>query len=126
MAVDPDLLAYVRELFEGLGPLRTGRMFSGAALYAEGDAMFAMIAASGTVYMKSDATTEAAYLAAGARPFTYTRKEGVREVRALLSLPDSALDDPEEALFWARLSLPPARAAALEKRRRKPRRPARG
>nr|WP_254871410.1 TfoX/Sxy family protein [Pseudooceanicola sp. HF7] len=115
-------MEHLRDLFSGLGPLRTGRMFSGAAIYAEEDAMFAMVSSSGTVYMKSDASTEQAYLAAGATPFFYTRKEGTREVRSLMSLPESALDDPEEALEWARLSLGPARAAAAEKRRAKAKR----
>jgi DNA transformation protein len=41
-----------------------------------------------------------------------------------MSLPESALDDAEEALVWARLSLPPARAAAEAKRRQKARKAA--
>ncbi|KAA2316107.1 TfoX family protein [Pseudooceanicola sediminis] len=122
MAVDPDFIDHVRDLFSGLGPLRTGRMFSGIAVYAEEDAMFAMITASQTIYMKTDAACQAAYLAAGATPFTYTRKTGARQVTSLMTLPDAALDDPDEALIWARLSLPAARAAAAEKRRTKARR----
>ncbi|PJE29853.1 DNA transformation protein [Pseudooceanicola antarcticus] len=125
MAVDPDFLEHVQDLFSGMGPLRMGRMFSGAAIYADEDAMFAMVSASGQIYMKSDDSTEAAYLAAGSEFFTYERKEGSREVRSLMTLPESALDDPEEALHWARLSLPPAQAAAAEKRRAKARKQAR-
>jgi DNA transformation protein and related proteins len=122
MAVDPDFLDHVRDLFSGLAPLRMGRMFSGVAVYTEDDVMFAMIAASGTIYMKTDATSQPAYLAAGATPFTYTKAAGTQQITSLMSLPDTALDDPEEALSWARLSLPAARAAALEKRRTKARR----
>ncbi|MBY5972316.1 TfoX/Sxy family protein [Ferrimonas balearica] len=125
MAVDPDFLEHLRDLFADLGPLRVGRMFSGAALYVEEDVMIAMISASGTIYMKSDATTEAAFRAAGSAPFTYARKPGPRVVPSLMSLPESALDDPEEALHWARLSLGPARAAAVAKRAAKARRAAR-
>ena len=44
----------------------------------------------------------------------YTAPTGAREVRSLMSLPEAALDDPDEALRWARLSLAPARAAAAE------------
>lgn len=125
MAVDPDFLYHVRDLFAGLGPLRLGRMFSGAALYVEEDVMIAMISASGTIYMKSDATTEAAFRAAGSEPFVYTRKDGRRQVTSLMSLPEPALDDPEEALHWAELSLGPARAAARAKRAAKARKAAR-
>lgn len=124
MAVDPDFVEHVRDLFAGLGPLRTGRMFSGVALYAEDDAMFAMISSSGTIYMKTSPETIGAFRAAGAEPFTYECKTGTRET-SLMSLPESALDDAEEALHWGRLAMGPARAAAEAKRRDKARRAAR-
>jgi DNA transformation protein and related proteins len=123
MPAPAEIVAHARDLFGGLGPVTTGRMFSGTALYVEGDVMFATIL-GGTIWMKSDATTEAAYLAAGSRPFTYQRKTGPREARSLMSLPESAMDDPDEALDWARRSLPPARAAAEAKRRDKARKAA--
>jgi DNA transformation protein and related proteins len=124
MATDPELLDHVLDLFAGLGRISTGRMFSGSALYVEGDVMFAAIL-GGTVWMKSDATTEAAYLAAGSRPFTYQRQTGVREARSLMSLPEAALDEADTALEWARLSLAPARLAAEQKRDAKARKAAR-
>lgn len=120
MATDPELLDHVLDLFAGLGRISTGRMFSGTALYVQGDVMFAAIL-GGTVWMKSDASTEAAYLAAGSRPFTYQRQTGPREARSLMSLPEPAMDDAEAAVSWARLSLAPAAAAALAKRNAKAR-----
>lgn len=125
MAVDPDFLEHVLDLFSGLGPLRTGRMFSGAGLYVDEDVMFAMISSSGIVYLKSDDSTAQAFLEAGAKPFWYTRGERTQQVTSFMSLPESALDDPEEALYWARLALPPAEAAAAGKRRAKARKKAR-
>ncbi|MBR9765442.1 MAG: TfoX/Sxy family protein [Rhodobacteraceae bacterium] len=125
MAVDPDFLEHVRELFSGLGPLRTGRMFSGAGLYVDEDVMFAMITSTGTVYLKSDETTARAFLDAGSEPFSYRRGDRSQQITSFMSLPESALDDPEEALHWARLALPPAEAAASEKRRAKARKAAR-
>lgn len=125
MAVDPEFVEHVLDLFSGLGPLRTGRMFSGVAVYAEEDAMFAMISSSQTVYMKSDAATLPAFEAAGAEPFTYTRSSGERQVTSLMSVPESAMDDASEALDWARLSMGPARAAAAKKRAEKARKAAR-
>jgi DNA transformation protein and related proteins len=124
MATDPELLDHVLDLFAGLGRISTGRMFSGTALYVEGDVMFAAIL-GGTVWMKSDATTEAAYLAAGSRPFSYQRQTGQREARSLMSLPEAALDDADTALEWACLSLAPARVAAEQKRDAKARKAAR-
>ncbi|MGH1453018.1 MAG: TfoX/Sxy family protein [Paracoccaceae bacterium] len=125
MAVDAELRDHVLDLFSGLAPLRTGRMFSGLAIYTEDDVMFAMIASSGTVYMKSDDNTHAAYAAAGSQPFTYTRANGSQQVTSLMSLPDSAMDDPDEAQQWAQTALPPARAAATKKRAEKARKQAR-
>ena len=57
MAVVPEFLEHLRDLFADLGPLSVRRMFSGAALYVGQDMMIAMISASGTIYMKSDETT---------------------------------------------------------------------
>lgn len=125
MAVSDEVLEHALDLFRSLGPLRTGRMFSGVALYAEEDVMFAMIASSGTIYMKSDERTAARYLAAGSEPFTYTRATGMRQVTSLMSLPDSAADDPDEAADWGRLSMGPARVAADQKRADKARKAAR-
>ena len=118
MATDPDLLAHALDLFAGLEPISTGRMFSGTALYVQGDVMFACIL-GGTVWMKSDADTAAAYRAAGSRPFAYLRKTGMRQATSLMSLPDAAMESPDEALQWARLSLPAAEAAAATKRAQK-------
>ncbi|WP_127902529.1 TfoX/Sxy family protein [Solirhodobacter olei] len=123
MATDPELLDHVLDLFSGLGRVTTARMFSGTALYVEGDVMFAVVI-SDTVYMKSDAATAPAYAEAGALPFSYDDRNGRHKVTSLLSLPESAMDDAEEALAWARLSLPPARAAAAVKRRQKARKAA--
>ena len=124
MATDPEFLAHVRDLFAALGEITTGGMFSGTALYVDGDVMFAAIL-GGTVWMKSDPSTAPAFEAAGSRPFSYDRKSGPRLVPSLMSLPDAALDDPDEALRWAALSLAPARAAAAQKRREKARKAAR-
>ncbi len=120
MPASPELVAHARDLFAGLGPITTGRMFSGSALYVEGDVMFAAILGD-VIWMKSDDATRAAFEEAGARAFSYTRATGARQVTSLMSLPDAAMDDPAEALGWARLSLGPARAAAEKKRREKAR-----
>jgi len=124
MATDPGFLDQALDLFGGMGRITTGRMFSGTALYVEGDVVFAYLL-QGTIFMKSDATTDAAYRAAGSQPFTYARAKGLVEARGLMSLPEAAMDDPEAALHWARLSIVPARAAAQRRRAEKARKAAR-
>lgn len=117
MATDPDFIEHVRDLFADLAPLRTGRLFGGTAIYAD-DAMFAVIFGD-AIYMKSDADLTPRYIDAGSEPFIYDTKTGPRTIKGLMSLPDAALDDPEEAMQWAHLSMIPALKAAEEKRRKK-------
>jgi len=97
-------------------------MFGGAGIYLD-DAMFALVVED-TLYMKADAELAAAYAEAGSAAFTYDTRNGPRTIPGLMRLPDSALDDPDEALDWARRSLVPA-AAAAKKRAAKARKAAR-
>ncbi|MBB4023196.1 MULTISPECIES: TfoX/Sxy family protein [Actibacterium] len=117
MATDPGFLTFARDLFAPLGPISTKRMFGGTGLYI-GDAMFAALLGD-TIYMKAEGPLVAAYQAAGSEPFSYGTKAGRRAIPGLTSLPDSALDDPDEALDWARKSLADAETAAARKRARR-------
>ncbi len=115
MATDPEFLAHIADLFSGHGPLRVGRLFGGTSLYID-DAMFAVIFGE-TVYMKSDKTTRPRFDDAGSVPFSYETKTGERVIPGLMSLPESALDDPEEAQEWIAISMVPARKAATKRRK---------
>ncbi len=115
MAADPDFISHVTDLFSSFGPIRSGRLFGGTSLYID-DAMFAVIFGD-SVYMKSDKTTRALYDEAGSVAFSYETKGGERVIPGLMSLPDSAMDDPDEAQTWMRISLEPARKAAAKRRK---------
>ena len=118
MAYDPDFGEWVREHFAALGPLEIKRMFGGAAVYANG-LIFALLD-DGMVWLKADEINAPLLIEAGARQFTYPTRDGALMAMAYWSLPESALDDPEEAANWARQSI----AAALRKAAaRKPRNP---
>ena len=114
MATDPGFLEFARDLFSPLGPISTKRLFGGTGLYI-GDAMFAAIL-SDAIYMKAEGALIDAYQAEGSEPFSYGSKTGTRVIPGLTSLPESALDDPEEALSWARKSLVCAEETAARKR----------
>jgi DNA transformation protein len=103
-----------QDLFAGLGPVRVRPMFGGQGIYS-GDAMFAL-EAGGELYLKADGETSAAFEAAGSRPFAYS-KDGKTTTMSYWRLPDSALDDPEEATRWGRLAVEAARRAAAKKRK---------
>ena len=118
MAYDPDFGEWVREHFAALGPVEIKRMFGGAAVYANG-LIFALLD-DGVVWLKADEVNAPVLQAAGARQFTYPTKDGNEMTMAYWSLPESALDDPDEAVDWARQSIDAALRKAAAKRVRKP------
>jgi len=123
VALSPEFADHLRDLFGALGPVETRRMFGGAGVYL-GDAMFALVV-DDTLYMKADAELAEVYAEAGSTPFSYDTRTGLRTIPGLMRLPDSALDDTDEALDWARRSLVPAELAAAKKRAEKARKAAR-
>lgn len=125
MAVSPEFREHVLDLFAGLGPVEIRRMFGGAGVYF-GDACFALILSSEEIFMRGDAEVGPAYEAAGSEQWIY---DGQAKSKPTLMpywrLPESAMDDPDEAAEWARRSLEPARASAAEKAAAKARKAAR-
>lgn len=119
MAYDPDFGEWVREHFAALGPLEIRRMFGAAAVYANG-LIFALLD-DGMVWLKADEINAPLLVEAGARQFTYPTKDGARMAMAYWSLPESALDDPDEAADWARQSIAAALRKAAARKPRKPR-----
>ncbi len=118
MALSAEMRAFASELFAGLGPLTFKPMFSGGAFSLHG-MTFALILQD-ELWIKVDGETDAEFEAAGSPRFSYSRKDGrVVDVK-YRRLPETALDDADEALVWARLGLQAADRAAL---RRKPKRP---
>src|SRR5580704_16428018 len=116
-------LAFAEDLFSGLGAVKARRMFGAAGLYADA-VMFGLID-EGRIYLKTDAALQADLEAAGAVAWIYTERQGpkagVSQETSYWSLPESALDDPEEACAWARraLAIAEAKKAAAPARRRR-------
>jgi DNA transformation protein len=113
MAGFPD---FVTELLEGLGPVRVRRMFGGAGVYAD-DVMFGLID-DDVLYLKTDEALRAELAANGSVSWIYRGRGGPLEETSYWRLPESALDDPEEAVAWARKALAVAAAKAAKKRPR--------
>lgn len=123
MALSAEFREHVRDLFSGLGPVDVRRMFGGAGVYV-GDACFALIVDE-VIFMRGDTDLGPAYEAAGSEQWIYVGGKRGPVAMPYWRLPESALDDPEEAVAWARRSLVPAENAAAEKRTAKARREAR-
>jgi DNA transformation protein and related proteins len=112
---------YVKELFAGLGPVQIKRMFGGAGGYADG-VMFLLLG-NDTIHLKVDDALKVELREAGSGPFVWTPQSGPRVGESIdlgyWRLPDSALDDPDEAVIWGRKALAVAKAKAAAKTPRK-------
>ena len=109
---------YVKELFAGVGPVQIKRMFGGAGGYTDG-VMFLLLG-SDTIHIKVDEALKVELREAGSGPFEWTPKNGPRAGETIdlgyWRLPDSALDDPDEAAAWGRKALAIAKAKAKLKK----------
>ncbi len=123
MAVSAEFREHVRDLFSGLGPVEIKRMFGGAGVYLD-DACFALIVDE-VIMMRGDDALGPDYEAAGAEQWVYEGGKRGPVAMPYWRLPESALDDPDEAVAWARRSLVPAQTSAAEKRAAKARKAAR-
>jgi DNA transformation protein len=116
---------FVRELFAGVGRVEVKRMFGGAGAWADG-VMFLLIA-DDTIHIKVDDVLKAELRAEGCGPFVWEPQSGPRAGEKIdlgyWRLPDSALDDPDEAAVWGRKALAVAKAKASAKKPKKAKAP---
>ena len=105
MAVSDEQIDMVRDLFEGVGPITTRKMFGGLGIYSEGT-IFAVLMSDGQLKLKGAGEMAKVFDAEGWARWTYQR-DGSDRVAAMpyWSLPDALLDDPEEASAWAQRAL---------------------
>ncbi len=103
----------IREIFRGLGPVQIRRMFGGQGVYRD-ELMFALVA-SGELYLKTDDESVAFFRDAGSRPFSYETRDGSKTLTSYWLMPESALDDPEEAAELGRMAVAAARRKATGK-----------
>ncbi len=98
----------IHDMFDSLGPITIKRMFGGKGIYHQGRIL--ALEVDGEILLKADAESTPAFEAAGSQRWTYSGKK--RPVNMpYWSIPDVALDDPDELSKWVRL----AYEAALRK-----------
>ncbi|MFB2553248.1 TfoX/Sxy family protein [Ensifer soli] len=93
--------ADIEDMFQSLGPVTIRRMFGGKGIYSDGRILALEI--YGEVLLKADAETAPVFEAAGSRQWTYDGK-GKPVRMPYWSIPDSALDDPDDMAQWIRLA----------------------
>jgi DNA transformation protein len=97
MSVSDEYLTYVIDQLEGLGPVRSKRMFGGAGLYFE-DLFFAIVA-DDVLYFKVNGSNRADYKAEGMGPFKpYPDKDTVMQY---YEVPIDVLENKNTLRDWA-------------------------
>ena len=101
MPLSPGFSDYVLELLAGFGRLEAKRMFGGAGLYRDG-VMFGILD-DDVVFFRVDDKLEADLKAQGSVPWSYSMKRdgAVREM-GYWRMPETAADDPDEAVAIAK------------------------
>lgn len=93
--------ADITDLFAGLGAVSVRRMFGGKGIYHDG--VIVAVELRGELMLKADAECAPDFEAAGCHQWTYTgSRHGKVVAMPYWTVPDSALDDPEEMAMWAR------------------------
>ena len=91
----------ISDLFSGLGPVTIKRMFGGKGIYFEGQIV--ALEVDGEILLKADKESAPEFEAAGCRQWVYEGKKGKRPTAMpYWSIPDNAIDDPDEMAGWAR------------------------
>jgi DNA transformation protein and related proteins len=116
MAVQPQYLAYILEQLQGIGSLRSRRMFGGVGLYS-GDLFFGLID-DDTLFFKTDGSNSADYTARN-MPRFMPFPERPEAVMAYYQVPVDVIEDIETIQSWARKSIAVALASHATKARPK-------
>jgi DNA transformation protein and related proteins len=93
--------ADIRDMFAGLGDVTIKKMFGGKSVYFNG--IITAIETDGEIFLKADALSAPQFESAGARQWSYDGK-GKSVKMPYWTVPDAALDDPDELKTWTRLA----------------------
>ncbi len=113
MPVSRNFLDYLADQLLGFGPTAFRRMFSGAGLF-RGDLMFGLVA-DDVLFLKVNDANRPAYVAAGAKVFTYRRLGSMASLTSYYEVPPDILDDPDALAEWARAAWAAAQSKAQAK-----------
>jgi Regulator of competence-specific genes len=116
MALDRTFEDWARDHLSGLGAFEIKRMFGGAGVMADG-VMFAILD-DDVIWLKADDKLSAEMERVGSHRFSMPTKAGKAMTLPYWSLPETALDDPDEAVAWARRALDVARQTPVRKKAR--------
>lgn len=91
----------IHDLFSGLGPVTIKRMFGGKGIYFDGS-IIALELSDGSLLLKADDISAAAFKTAGSKRWSYARKGKKPVDMPYWSVPEEAYDDPDIMTEWAK------------------------
>lgn len=106
MAMDDEAIG---EVFSGVGSVAIRKMFGGRGIFYDG--LIVGLEVDGEILLKADKQNARDFEAAGATQWIYNGKKKPI-LMPYWSVPDAALDDPDELARWTRKALEGARRSA--------------
>ncbi len=104
------LVKYVTDdLLSGIKGVTAKRMFGGHGFYSGGK-MFGL-EADGEIFFKVNKETQSDFEQAGSHPFQYSSKDRKAVTMSYWSVPDEVMENPDEAVKWARRAIKVALSA---------------
>ena len=104
-SISTEEVAFATDLFSGIGPLTTRKMMGGLCLYSDGT-IFAIVHSEFGVMIKGAGAFKDELDEMGLTRWTYQRDNAPKPTAMpYWKLPESALDDPDEACALARRAL---------------------
>src|SRR5262245_40830505 len=93
----------ISDLFSGLGPVQIRKMFGGKGIYHNG--LIVAVELRGELRLKADDQLAREFAAAGCTQWTYTgSRHGKLVSMPYWTVPDGAMDEPDEMSVWAKKS----------------------
>jgi DNA transformation protein len=116
---DESFKAFVLDQLSALPEVRARAMFGAHGMY-QGGHFFAVLD-EGRLFFKTDARSQADYVARGMPPFTF-ELEGRVVTMQYHEVPPDVLEDPQELVAWARRAITIAASKKKPKEATRPRR----
>ena len=105
----------LQDLFAPVGAVAIKKIFGAHGIYYRGMIIACYI--RDQLFLKTDASTESAFIAAGGQPWTYEHASGGKQIKMpYCTLPESAFDDEDEFKRWCKLALESAARAESAKK----------
>jgi DNA transformation protein len=113
---DKEFAAYVVDLMQGFGPVRSKSMFGGFGIFLD-DLMMGLIT-DNELYLKVDEANLQQFSELGLMPFVYN-KQGKKMEMSYYQAPEEAMEDSEIMAQWASSAYAAALRAAAGKKKKK-------